>query len=613
MRYRSFLIENFKGIKSATINLKSHEVTSVALIGLNESGKTTILQAIHSFSADDESKVLYGTSAKADESKTDLIPRDRFADFTGNVLVRAEIEISLQDKIYLKLRLGQKAITVDPDTIPDSFTVSNVNKYEVGLHKGYSSTASLKIRIKTGKQQKFREANISEWSTIWSIIKERIPDISYYPTFVFDVPNRIYLTGHDTDHVNRFYKKIFQDILDYEGSGLTISKNIIPNIRDESLIGLWSDFLQSFWGSSSQRRIEQVMDRASEALTDVILSSWNQIFKDSVGQKKIQIDWRPESGGDEATNHGMYVKFQIRDGANRFDIADRSLGFRWFFCFLLFTQFKTHRKNHPGTLFLFDEPASNLHARAQEKLLESFVNISRSPNCLVYSTHSHYMINPEWLDQAYIVDNSAVDYDKGPNIEEAKSHVSDIRAIRYPEFVNKNPGKTTYFQPVLDRLEVKPSFLDLKDGCVLVEGKSDFYILRYAAFLYKLEKLIIIPAFGSSTFSALIPLLIGWATNFKVLLDGDAAGTNAKVGYQKFDLSEDHFVIVSDILANCKEPENLLAASDRALIQQELGLAESPSKKQIMRFFQESLAAKKKHKLSVDFAKSVKVLIAAIK
>lgn len=545
------------------------------------------------FSPDDESKVLHGISPKADESKTDLIPRDRFADFTGSVLVRAEIEISVADKDYIKTRLAQKAISVNPDSIPESFTVSNVNRYEVGQHKSYSSTASLAFRVKTGRQQNFRHWTADEWKTIWLIIKERIPDISYFPTFVFDVPNQIYLTGHEMDQVNKFYKKIFQDILDYEGSGLSISKNIIPNIRDESLIGQWADFLQSFWGSSSQKRIEQVMDRASEALTDVILSSWNQIFKDSVGQKKIQIDWRPESGGDEATSHGMYIKFQIKDGANRFDIADRSLGFRWFFCFLLFTQFKTHRKNHPGTLFLFDEPASNLHSRAQEKLLESFVNISRNPNCLIYSTHSHYMINPEWLDQAYIVDNSAVDYDKGPNIEETKSHVSDIRAIRYPEFVNKNPGKTTYFQPVLDRLEVKPSFLDLKDGCVLVEGKSDFYILRYATFLYKLEKVIIIPAFGSSTFSSLIPLLLGWATNFKILLDGDSAGIDAKADYQKFGLSEDRFIIVSDVVPNCKEPENLLTVADRELIQHELGLTDSPSKKQIMRFFQESLAAKK--------------------
>ena len=613
MRYKSFHIENFKGIKSATINLKTHEVTSVALIGLNESGKTTILQAIHSFSPDDESKVLYGISAKADESKTDLIPRDQFADFTGSVLVRAEIEISAGDKAYVKARLGHKAIIVDPDSIPDTFTVSNVNRYEVGQHKGYSSTASLQFRVKTGKQQKFRSTTPEEWKIIWLVIKERIPDISYFPTFVFDVPNQIYLTGHETDQVNKFYKKIFQDILDYEGSGLSITKNIIPNIRDESLIGQWADFLQSFWGSSSQKRIEQVMDRASEALTDVILSSWNQIFKDSVGQKKIQIDWRPESGGDGATSHGMYIKFQIKDGANRFDIADRSLGFRWFFCFLLFTQFKTHRKNHPGTLFLFDEPASNLHSRAQEKLLESFVNISRNPNCLIYSTHSHYMINPEWLDQAYIVDNSAVDYDKGPNIEESKSHVSDIRAIRYPEFVNKNPGTTTYFQPVLDRLEVKPSFLDLKDGCVLVEGKSDFYILRYATFLYELEKVIIIPAFGSSTFSALIPLLLGWATNFKILLDGDSAGTDAKADYKKFDLSEDRFIIVSDAVERCKEPEGLLSETDRELIQHELGLSKNSSKKQIMRFFQESLASKKKHQLSADFAQNVKALISAIK
>ncbi len=220
MRYKSFHIENFKGIKSATINLKTHEVTSVALIGLNESGKTTILQAIHSFSPDDESKVLYGISAKADESKTDLIPRDQFADFTGSVLVRAEIEISAADKAYVKARLGQKAISVDPESIPDKFTVSNVNRYEVGQHKGYTSTASLQFRVKTGKQQKFRPTTHEEWKIVWLVIKERIPDISYFPTFVFDVPNQIYLTGHETDQVNKFYKKIFQDILDYEGSGL---------------------------------------------------------------------------------------------------------------------------------------------------------------------------------------------------------------------------------------------------------------------------------------------------------------------------------------------------------------------------------------------------------
>ncbi len=48
MRYKSFRIQNFKGIKDTTIRLDTIGGASVfAFVGLNESGKTTILEAIH--------------------------------------------------------------------------------------------------------------------------------------------------------------------------------------------------------------------------------------------------------------------------------------------------------------------------------------------------------------------------------------------------------------------------------------------------------------------------------------------------------------------------------------------------------------------------------------
>src|SRR4051794_6960495 len=47
MRYRAFHFENYKGIESMDLAL-SGDVTT--LIGLNESGKTTILEAIFCFS-----------------------------------------------------------------------------------------------------------------------------------------------------------------------------------------------------------------------------------------------------------------------------------------------------------------------------------------------------------------------------------------------------------------------------------------------------------------------------------------------------------------------------------------------------------------------------------
>ena len=61
MHYSSFRIQNFKGIKDTTIKLSDQSRMGVfAFVGLNESGKTTILEAIHSFSPDYATKALVG-------------------------------------------------------------------------------------------------------------------------------------------------------------------------------------------------------------------------------------------------------------------------------------------------------------------------------------------------------------------------------------------------------------------------------------------------------------------------------------------------------------------------------------------------------------------------
>jgi len=46
MRYIKYEIKNFKGIKNATIDMSRINSKIYTLVGLNESGKTTILQAI---------------------------------------------------------------------------------------------------------------------------------------------------------------------------------------------------------------------------------------------------------------------------------------------------------------------------------------------------------------------------------------------------------------------------------------------------------------------------------------------------------------------------------------------------------------------------------------
>ena len=55
-----------------------------------------------------------------------------------------------------------------------------------------------------------------------------------------------------------------------------------------------------------------------------------------------------------------------------------------------------------GRQYFFDEPASNLHAAAQ-KIAGELPIYCKATAQLVYSTHSHYMVEPLWLEQAYII------------------------------------------------------------------------------------------------------------------------------------------------------------------------------------------------------------------
>ncbi len=95
MRYKSFRIRNFKGIRDATIELDSALGVGVfALVGLNESGKTTILEAIHSFSPDVATRELVGSPGDAKALFETWVPRHEYSSFTGRIEVTATSDIT---------------------------------------------------------------------------------------------------------------------------------------------------------------------------------------------------------------------------------------------------------------------------------------------------------------------------------------------------------------------------------------------------------------------------------------------------------------------------------------------------------------------------------------
>ena len=230
---------------------------------------------------------------------------------------------------------------------------------------------------------------------------------------------------------------------------------------------------------------------------------------------------------------------------------------------------------------------------------------------MIYTTHSHYMIEPAWLEQTFIVTNRS-ESPKGSIVESATldDESLDIQAHRYRRFVNNYPNETSYFQPIVDRLDVVPSKFDYNLPSVVVEGKSDYYILEYARNLFGVGPNRLIPGMGSGTFGALIALSAGWGIKFLFLLDADHAGKTEKDRYAlEFGAPLSALITIDEFVDSGRAIESLLDDEAYAAIRKEGGLSAKPTKKQVQQFFQEQLAKKAPIPLGLAFESRAKALL----
>ncbi|SDD21463.1 AAA family ATPase [Belnapia rosea] len=625
MKYKSFRIRNFKGIKDTTVSLESLTGANVfAFVGLNESGKTTVLEAIHSFSPDKATSELLGGDEETGVPFSERVPRHQLSSFSGDVSVSATLILTDEDKSKIaQLLFDDEKITVNTKDLPSELTFERQQRFEDGDFVKSYFTLRASLQIKTASQRKWREPTVEESARIRNVVYQLTPDICYFPTFVFEFPDKIYLTDLKRGELSRFYRSVFQDILDYDGKGFTIEKDITRRVRNETLNVPWLQFFGLWSKKDDAPKIQHVIDRASSTVSKVVFGRWNKIFGEDTHGKEVVITFDISEGEtkdksgviSKTTEHDIFISFVIRDGTRRFNVNDRSLGFRWFFAFMLFTQFRVARSNSRPLLFLFDEPASNLHAAAQQKLVDCFPQIAQKNHALIYTTHSHYMIEPKWLEQTFIVTNRS---DTPPSsVLDAVSlddESLDIQVTSYRSFVDRHPGQTSYFQPILDRLEVVPSRFDIKRASIVVEGKSDYYILRYAMKMLRRDDLPIMPGLGAGTFGALAAMHVGWNLNFLFILDADKQGKTERLRYAlDFGIPLDRVVTINTLLDGLVQIEDLIDEDALDGIRKSLGISSSPSKAQIRRFFQERLAGDDCPKLSDGFAKSATSLLDAIK
>lgn len=596
-------IRNFKGINEVTLKLIHKGAPPVTtLIGLNESGKTTILEALSHFITGDStvSSLFEGIHSKSEVAA--LIPVNKKANFTGKISISAKIALDEKDHHIIKSEGDKLGYTVDGDSLPSHIEARRDYLYENSEYKKRSNSwEGLNLMVKRGRAKNFKQyarPDDTEEDDLWLNcilhIQETLPSIAYFPTFLVDMPKKIYLSSHINETPqNKYYRLVFQDILNNLNEGLTLQKHVVSRIESFKEKESNPNWFSLFWGSPSKTPIDSVFTKISSTVTREVLGSWQKVFKRKISAKNVLVEWGIDTDKDDLP----YATFAISDGESRYFISERSLGFRWFFSFLLFTAFKQERKR--PTLFLFDEPAANLHAKAQQELLKSFSRTVANGDIIIYSTHSHHMINPQWIAGAQIVENTALDYDSDEDTFGINTKPTNVILTSYRHFVAQNPSRTSYFQPVIDTLEYVTPEIVGSGPFVLLEGITDFYALKVAEKLSGISLAFsFMPGVGSGAADPQIGLLLGRGERFVVLLDDDAAGrSNADRYREKWFMDDKKVFTLGEIKPEFKSKrlEELITEETRVMIKNHAGLDKHPNKKQIGMYLAEMAGSNPNH------------------
>lgn len=540
MKYQKFIIENYKGIKKIILDLNKIPNSKIfTLVGLNESGKTSILEAIN---------LLRNNVNDKDAHK--LIPKNKKSNFNESVSVKAYLNLDEEDKEKIIEYCKKIKPEFKPKKNIDEISIKKKYTFENSNFKNFVSEWSLSLEGTLGRGKTVKslyKIDKEAWNKVVHHIEINFfPKILYYSDFLFEFPEKIYLEEIQSEgKKQKEYRKVLQDILDHFGDGRTIETHILERLKSNS--------------EENLEALDSILSEMSSLLTEKIFKSWEEIFEKSNKEIEILIN---------KDNNGHYIQVRIKQGKDKYFIQERSLGFRWFFSFLLFTEFRKERIEDLGeTLFLLDEPANNLHQNAQQKLLNTFEKLT-SKCKLIYSTHSHHLINPKFLSGTYIIRNKAINYENDTNFNQDET---DIDSTRYSKFVSSYPSEEVHFKPILDSLSYQPSQLELIAKIICLEGKFDYYTFKFVEkILVGKETYHFYPGASVDKYENLFRLYLGWNKDFIAIFDGDKGGIKAKKRYcdeVSLELNNKIFLL-SDINKSWDnfQTENLFSEEDKMKI-----------------------------------------------
>ena len=521
MKYKSFRIKNYKAIKDLTIEVDKPKLTPI--IGLNETGKSSILQAMFSFdyTNDDQyngefvnisyiknkfdNKSLPEIEAEIENIDTNIIIENTLSYFMEEkkeeffIMSRYSKENGFREKEYLKpikeliLTKLKKIFSNSYNTLKIKrtfnignpyYTLENINFETIDEKINTNGYYNEEINIYCGLSE-FREIVIK------SIVYD-LPNIIYIDDFKDIVPEEIKKGSQWYPYIEEIFKKNNENIDKFSKYDLPDRQTVLADIKDnlnESLSQLWD-----------KMHISQTIRNEFRTL-DIDLRFENNIFQFLV----VDLREKRENGKSREVV---------------FPINMRSKGFQWFFNFFIKMKYNWKHTDDEDyeSIILLDEPGVYLHTTFQSELVKVLRDLSKN-NIIFYTTHLENMVNPKVVKIAEI------------NVAKRNNEIVTIEKITKIDD-NKNLGEIT---PIINALKIDNfPLVHYNEKIIITEGMTDKIFLNLLQEAELLDKSIkVIPGSGVSNLGTLISLSIGITSKYVVIFDNDEAGREHFENYKK--------------------------------------------------------------------------------
>lgn len=250
---------------------------------------------------------------------------------------------------------------------------------------------------------------------------------------------------------------------------------------------------------------------ASNNITDQILEYWTQN-----PDLEVRVDVSAGKPGDKSPfNSGTVGRARIYNQLHRVDtpFSERSAGFVWFFSFLV--KFARVKASGRPVVLLLDEPGLTLHGKAQADLLRYFDEKLAPHHQIIYSTHSPFMVAPDKLLSARVVED-LIDSSGPRRISKGTKVHGDV--------LSKDPDTLFPLQGALG-YEITQS-LFIGKHTLLLEGASDILYLQALSVALKSRnrtgldiRFTLCPTGGIGNVRAFVSLFGGNKLDITVLAD----------------------------------------------------------------------------------------------